>query len=291
LWLSDKNFTTSGDIDQRCPASVKHTLDDALYCSERYFSGDAGTFEIPVATNDLIQVVINFAELSYNPTNKRLFHIIVEGQPVIHNYDIYAAAGGFYAASHVFSLTTVTDGFLTIELVPVKGDAKINAMEVHHHSAARSKDSFTVPEEDPVELDMEPVDEDVAKPTSAPVFSSIDPPAISAPTSPVDASSTSATAIVSDPLLASDDLPAGTPDGEPILINSGGLDVTTSDNLVWRSDFSHPECIVGSASALDLCPPNVTGSAALYCSERWFDGPGGYEIPVGSSNSTAPSIQ
>jgi hypothetical protein len=118
LWLSDKNFTSSGDIDQQCPASVKHTLDDALYCSERYFSGAAGTFEIPVATNDLIQVVLHFAELSYNTTNERLFHIIVEGQPVVHNYDIYAAAGGFYTASHVFALTTVTDGFLTIELAP-----------------------------------------------------------------------------------------------------------------------------------------------------------------------------
>ena len=176
-----------------------------------------------MATKDLIQVVLHFAE-----NNERLFHIIVEGQPVINNYDIYAAAGGFYAASHVFSLTTVTDGFLTIELVPVKGDAKINAMEVHHHSAARSKDSYTVQEEDPVELDMEPVDEDVAEPTSAPVFSSTDPPAISAPTSPLlDASSTSAPAMVSNTLLSSVDPPAAAP-GEPILIKSSGLDVTTS---------------------------------------------------------------
>jgi Malectin domain len=268
-WVSDEAaaensivlMTNSGKVYQQCPSSIKNTHDDALYCSERWFGGPvAGTYEIPVDSNDTYQVVLHFAELYYSKAGQRLFDINIEGRTVRTSFDIFAAAGGPFTATRVFAMTDVTDGSLTIELVPVKGkgNPKINAIEVHHHSVARSEDSY-LPYDDPVST-TKPEDESVATPGIAPTSAPAEP--TSAPVKP-----------------AATDEPSTF---VPILINCGGLAVTTSDKLVWQSDFDHPEFIVGEGISFYDCPANITGTQSdeLYCSERWFDGPGGYEIPV-----------
>jgi Malectin domain len=80
----------------------------------------------------------------------------------------------------------------------------------------------------------------------------------------------------------------------PIRINAGGGPAVTSyDNAtVWQSDYGLNGLLVGQSPTSDLCTTsNQTVSldhvnrtdvneASLYCSERWFDGEGGYEIPV-----------
>jgi Malectin domain len=85
----------------------------------------------------------------------------------------------------------------------------------------------------------------------------------------------------------------------PIRINAGGGPVVTSyDNAtVWQSDYGLDGLVVGQSPTNDMCATsNQTVSldhvnrtdvneASLYCSERWFDGEGGYEIPVPSGVS------
>jgi Malectin domain len=81
----------------------------------------------------------------------------------------------------------------------------------------------------------------------------------------------------------------------PIRINSGGLVVTSYDNAtVWQSDYGLDALLVGQRHTNDVCAAmtsnqtismgvnqtDLNGEASLYCSERWFDGEGGYEIPV-----------
>jgi Malectin domain len=66
----------------------------------------------------------------YNSIGERIFDVKVEGNLAISNLDIFAAAGGFSTAYVASILTTVTDGFASIEFIPVRQNPTVSAIEV-----------------------------------------------------------------------------------------------------------------------------------------------------------------
>jgi Malectin domain len=91
----------------------------------------------------------------------------VEGALAIDNLDILQAAGGASTAYVVPVQTTVSDGFVTIEFVPVVENPMITAIEIVPLSAPTPVASPVAP---PV---TSPVTPPVATPPSAPTFQDI----------------------------------------------------------------------------------------------------------------------
>gem|GEM_PF-337924 len=137
-WNADQYFV--GGTVSSTSMAIANTDNDALYQTERYSTSSAGvSYEIPVS-NGLHNLNLHFAEIyfgvpgagSSGGVGSRVFHIDIEnGAQRIDNYDIVAAAGGSATAViEVFSNIEVTDGSLSIKLIPVTENPKISGMEV-----------------------------------------------------------------------------------------------------------------------------------------------------------------
>jgi hypothetical protein len=56
--------------------------------------------------------------------------VLIEDELAISNLDVFSAAGGWSSAYVASALTTVSDGNVTIEFVPLVGNPAISAIEV-----------------------------------------------------------------------------------------------------------------------------------------------------------------
>ena len=104
---------------------IDGTVDDSLYQSERY-NMDEYRFDIP---NGYYQITLDFAEIFWKASGKRIFNLAVEGQPVLKDFDIYSKVG--YA--RVFKKKTtalVADGQLNITFENIVDFGKLSALEI-----------------------------------------------------------------------------------------------------------------------------------------------------------------
>ncbi|MCA9997642.1 MAG: malectin, partial [Anaerolineales bacterium] len=124
LWQSDRYF--AGGQTYVGAGVVGNSEDDELYLSERY---GAFSYEVPVS-NGCYQIELHFAEIYWAEPNKRLFDVAIEGETVLQNYDIFAAAGGQYRAVVERQQAEVADGTLNIVFQPVVENAKVSAVAV-----------------------------------------------------------------------------------------------------------------------------------------------------------------
>jgi Malectin domain len=107
--------------------AVSGTNDPTLYQTER--SGVIVRYNVPV-TNGTYAVTLDFAEMYWNAAGKRIFDVTIEGQPVLQNFDIYAAAGGAQIALQRNATVTVSDGVLNIVGTASVDQAKFSAIEI-----------------------------------------------------------------------------------------------------------------------------------------------------------------
>ncbi len=75
------------------------------------------------------RVILTFAEPSLHPGD-RIFDVFVNGQKVVANLDVAAAAGGALTAYQQRFEVNPRDGMVIIEFRPTKGDAIVSAIEV-----------------------------------------------------------------------------------------------------------------------------------------------------------------
>jgi hypothetical protein len=75
-------------------------------------------------------VKLHFAEIYNTGAGQRVFNVVVNGQTVLSNFDVFAAAGGQYIAVDKAIPVNVTTGSVTIQFVPVVSNPKINAIEI-----------------------------------------------------------------------------------------------------------------------------------------------------------------
>jgi hypothetical protein len=67
---------------------------------------------VPV-NNGTYAVTLHFAEMYFTAPGQRIFDVTIEGQTVLHNFDIYATAGAQTALQRTF-VATVNDGSVDI---------------------------------------------------------------------------------------------------------------------------------------------------------------------------------
>jgi beta-galactosidase len=74
-------------------------------------------------------VVLTFVEPSLHP-GERIFDVFANGQKVLANLDVAAAAGGALTAHQQHFKVNARDGMVTLEFKPTKGEAIVSAIEV-----------------------------------------------------------------------------------------------------------------------------------------------------------------
>jgi len=97
-----------------------------LYQTVRY--APTLTYNIPVV-NGTHTVTLYFAEIFFNGPGQRVFNVSIEGQTVLQNFDVWAAAGQFAAVQRTF-VVTVTDGVLNIVATASADNADLSAIQV-----------------------------------------------------------------------------------------------------------------------------------------------------------------
>jgi len=108
-------------------APIANTGTPALYQTEAWSKSTLQyQFTVP---NGPLTVKLHFAEFYRTRPGQRTFNIVVNGTTYFSNFDILAAAPP-NSAYDVTIPVTVSTGQITIQLVPVLGPAKINAIEI-----------------------------------------------------------------------------------------------------------------------------------------------------------------
>ncbi len=131
LFIKDQNY----DGISRTSAitgEIAGTLDDGLYRDQRW--GQSFSYHIPVH-NGSTEVVLHFAEIYWGVpgrggaggSDKRRFHVDIEGSRKLTDYNIFAEAGGASRARIESFTVDVSDGILDINFLSGAADNPIIA--------------------------------------------------------------------------------------------------------------------------------------------------------------------
>ncbi len=125
-WSADQGFSGGSGFATTSP--IAGTTSAPLYQSERYNTGALGySFAVP---NGTYTVTLKFAEIFFTSPGSRVFNVAINGQPVLANFDIVAAAGGAFKAVDRSYTVAVTNGKVDVQLAPVVQNPKISAIEI-----------------------------------------------------------------------------------------------------------------------------------------------------------------
>jgi hypothetical protein len=133
VWMGDRYFT-GGFATELPNQHIARTRNPALYLTAR--SG-VFSYKIPLAPG-VYEMRLHFAETTYSPTstlgggeNSRVFDVVLNGSPLLRQFDIVSDAGANTADVRVFrDITPNKDGYLHLDFSGVLGLPIINAIEI-----------------------------------------------------------------------------------------------------------------------------------------------------------------
>jgi hypothetical protein len=110
---------------------IHGTRDPLLYQTERWFDREREAVErsylIPLPPGQY-RIVLHFAEIYFQPPDRRVFDVLAEDRLVIDNYDTLAK--GFATADSQSFETRVDDGLLNLEFRSVIENPKVSGIEI-----------------------------------------------------------------------------------------------------------------------------------------------------------------
>ena len=128
-WKWDYGFEGGGTSSTTTP--IAGTPSPGVYQTERWGPpNDALVYVLPIG-NGNYSVTLKFAEI--NPAvqpGQRVFHVSINGQTVLSNFDIVAAAGGAFIPCDRTFPVRVDSGTVLIVFTPVAGNPKISGIQV-----------------------------------------------------------------------------------------------------------------------------------------------------------------
>lgn len=135
-FVPDPNML-SGAVN-RSPSSIDANVPDAapagVYQTERY--GQDFSYLYPVPKDERYRVRLHFAEIFDDGSGRRLENILINGKPVLKEFDIFAAAGGLNKAlvKEFAGITPDERGNIVIRVTTTPDspdkNAKISALEI-----------------------------------------------------------------------------------------------------------------------------------------------------------------
>ncbi|HJT87169.1 MAG TPA: malectin, partial [Bryobacteraceae bacterium] len=126
VWQADPGFTGVGGSWSPGNVPIANTTTPALYQSEAY--GDI-QYQFAVA-NGTYNVTLKFAELEVTQAGQRTFNVYLNGQQVLQNFDVVAAAGAWHTAVDKQFPVNVTNGAIQVRFEGTRWGAEIEAMEI-----------------------------------------------------------------------------------------------------------------------------------------------------------------
>lgn len=114
----------------------------ALYSTERY---GAFSYEVPVTANGRYSVVLHFAEIYQTSPGTRSFNVLIEGNSVATNLDVFAKVGHDTGYTVTFDDIPVVDGKVTIELVKGVENPTIAGFAVYSRDGKLDTSVVTTP--------------------------------------------------------------------------------------------------------------------------------------------------
>jgi len=130
-WAGDEDFTGGTTVTSANTVStsgVTSPAPEAVYQSNRY-----GNFTYAIGGRTAgasYTVRLHFAETYWTAAGSRVFSVSINGQQVLTNFDIVAAAGAANKAVVEQFTVTPTSGTITIQFTTVKDNAQVNGIEV-----------------------------------------------------------------------------------------------------------------------------------------------------------------
>jgi hypothetical protein len=142
VWLNDDvtQYTKGGSKtysmknQTQCYVSIQETLEDRIYCSQRYYtdaSSGVAQYNVPVRSGikSRYKIQLHFAEIYHILPNQRVFSVYVEGTLIVSNLDVFQRVGS--NTSYVVTTSQdISDGYVTIDFTSSKGQPFLSAVEV-----------------------------------------------------------------------------------------------------------------------------------------------------------------
>jgi hypothetical protein len=133
VWTGDRYFT-GGFVTELPNQHIARTRNPALYLTAR--SG-VFSYKIPLAPG-VYEMRLHFAETTYSPAstlgggeNSRVFDVLLNGRPLLSQFDIVSDAGANTADVRVFrDVSPNKDGYLHLDFSGALGLPIINAIEI-----------------------------------------------------------------------------------------------------------------------------------------------------------------
>ncbi len=148
IWTSDSGYFAPSDVQAETRgigSNIQNTNADTLFRTYRGFMDFSTplaertfTYNLPVSEPQQVDLYLRFAEMYWGAPNggpggagRRIFDVIVEGDTVLNNFDIFAASGGaLRAVERAIQGVQVNDGTLNIKFKTEKDFAAIGAIAV-----------------------------------------------------------------------------------------------------------------------------------------------------------------
>ena len=126
LFSGGSTYATTASIDT---SAVTNAAPQGVYQTERY-----GNFSYTfpnLKAGAQYTVRLHEAEIYWSSSGQRSFNVAINGQQVLSNFDIYAAAGGAdKAIVEQFTATADSNGQIAIQFTSVKDNAKVDGIEI-----------------------------------------------------------------------------------------------------------------------------------------------------------------
>ncbi len=132
-YIADTDYVGGATSNIATTVSTSGASDPApesVYLTNRY--GYDFSYVVPNLTpGDTYTVRLHFADTYWTTTGQRIFNVAINGQSVLSDFDIIAAAGGpNILVIEAFTATADSSGTITIQFATVKDNAQINAIQV-----------------------------------------------------------------------------------------------------------------------------------------------------------------
>jgi len=138
VWAADYGYSGNTAI-YSTSAAISGTTSPLLYQDQRYGKTFQYSFPAPSGT---YTVTLKFAEIHFNAAGARVFNVVINGQPALTNFDIFAQAGGRYRALDE-SFTVVSSGQMNIQFSASVNNAEIDAIQILQGSQTSSSPAPT----------------------------------------------------------------------------------------------------------------------------------------------------
>lgn len=124
-WLLDIGY--SGGAGYSTTANIVGTGNLRVYQTNRWGVRFGYSFVVP---NGRRVLTVKFAEIAPVVPGERIFDVLVNGVPVLQNFDVVASAGGLNIAVDRSFPVTVTDQLMKIDFVGKRANAFVSGIEI-----------------------------------------------------------------------------------------------------------------------------------------------------------------